>query len=128
MRYTENRYGKWIIPIRHIAAATEKLARLEDAEEMEDVMAYCLQLKRVADLKKETEPELHSLLTRAADEIIHTSNFRDSAAAQLSEKIEKATKRGQAIKAEIFSFLDEIDGQIIDDPVAVIREKVEEVL
>lgn len=111
-----------------MAAATEKLARLEDAEEMEDVTAYCLQLNRVADLKKETEPELHSLITRAADKIIHMSNFRDSAAAQLSEKIERATKQRQAMKTEIFSFLDEIDGQITDDPVSLIREKLEEIL
>ena len=128
MRYTENRYGKWIIPKKHLQAATEKLARLEDAEEFEDVRAYCLQLERAAKELQKKEPEVASLLRRAADEIVNMSNFRDSAAAELAEKIEKATQRGHEMKKEIFSFLDEIDGQILDGPVAEIRKKLEELL
>jgi hypothetical protein len=128
MRYTENRYGKWIIPKKHLQAATEKLARFEDTEELEDVRAYCLQLKRVAKEKQEKEPEVASLLHRAADEIVNMSNFRGSMAADLSKKIKEDAQRRHDMKKEIFSFLDEIDGQIMDDPVAVIREKLEEVL
>ena len=39
MRYTENRHGKWIIPKKHLQAAMEKLARFEDAEELEAAIA-----------------------------------------------------------------------------------------
>ena len=128
MRYTENRYGKWIIPKKHLQAAMEKLARFEDAEELEDVKAYCLQLERAAKVLQKKEPEVASLLRRAADEIVNMSNFRGSMAADLSKKIKEDAQRGHEMKKEIFSFLDEIDGQIMDDPVAVIREKLAEVL
>ena len=129
MRYTVNRgQGKWIIPKNQLSEAAEKLARFEDAEELEDVRAYCLQLRRVADLKKKKEPELYSLLRMAADEIVNMSNFRGSMAADPSKKIKEDAQRRHDMKKEIFSFLDEIDGQIMDDPVAVIREKLAEVL
>ena len=121
MRITVNRGGKKLIPKDKIAEASEKLARFEDAEEMEDVMAYCLQLRRVADLKKKKEPELYSLLRMAADEIVNMSNFRDSEASKLLIK-------RQENKKELLDFLDEIDGQLIDDPVSLIRQKIEEVL
>lgn len=121
MRYTENRHGKWIIPKKHLQAAMEKLARFEDAEELEDVRAYCLQLRRVADLKKKKEPELYSLLRMAADEIVNMSDFRDSQAFKLLVK-------RQENKKELLDFLDEIDGQLIDDPVSLIRQKIEEIL
>lgn len=127
-RYTVNRCGKWIIPKNQLSEAAEKLARFEDAEELEDVRAYCLQLKRVAKEKQEKEPEVASLLHRAADEIVNMSNFRGSMAADLSKKIKEDAQRRHDMKKEIFSFLDDIDGQIMDDPVAVIREKLEEVL
>lgn len=121
MRITVNRGGKKLIPKDKIAEASEKLARFEDAEELEDVRAYCLQLKRVAKEKQEKEPEVASLLHRAADEIVNMSDFRDSQAFKLLVK-------RQENKKELLDFLDEIDGQIMDDPVAVIREKLEEIL
>lgn len=128
MRYTVNHAGKWIVPKDQWPEAAEKLAKFEDTEELEDVRAYCLQLKRVAKEKQEKEPEVAILLRRAADEIVNMSNFRDSVAADLSKKIKEDAQRKHDMKKEIFSFLDEIDGQIMDDPVAVIREKLEEIL
>lgn len=121
MRITVNRGGKWIIPKDKIAEASEKLARFEDAEELEDVMAYCLQLRRVADLKKIKEPELYSLLSRAADEIVNMSNFRDSAAAGLMAK-------NAAKKKEILDYLDELDEPHTYYPIDGIRKKIMEVL
>jgi hypothetical protein len=58
MRMTVNRGGKKLIPKDKLAEASEKLARFEDAEELEDVTAYCLQLNRVAELKQKKEPEV----------------------------------------------------------------------
>ena len=120
-RYTIKRGNKWLVPKDQWPEAAEKLAKFEDAEELEDVRAYCLQLKRVAKEKQEKEPEVASLLHRAADEIVNMSDFRDSQAFKLLVK-------RQENKKELLDFLDEIDGQIMDDPVAVIREKVEEIL
>lgn len=93
MRYTENRYGKWIIPKRHMAAATEKLARYENS-----------------GLDPEKIYEMDRLYTEKCAELSRMK-------AEYDRK-----------KAEIMIYLDRLDGQIMDDPVAVIREKVEEVL
>lgn len=121
MRLTKKSGDKWIVPKQLWEEAAEKLARLEDAEHLEDVMAYCLCLNRAAKEKERTEPEIASLLGRAADEIVNMSNFRDSAAALLAEKQEKRKK-------ELLAYIDEVDGYIADDPVSLIREKVEELL
>ena len=45
----------------------------------------------------------------------------------MAEQTQEIINKAARIRKEIFDFLDEIDGQIIDDPVGVIREKVEEV-
>lgn len=127
-RYTIKRGDKWLVPKDQWPEAAEKLARFEDTEELEDVRAYCLLLKRVAKEKQEKEPEVASLLHRAADEIVNMSNFRGSMAADLSKKIKEDAQRRHDMKKEIFSFLDEIDGQIMDDPVAVIREELKEIM
>lgn len=120
MRITVKRGDRYLIPKDKLAEASAKLSRFEDAEELEDVHAYCLQLERVAKLKQKKEPELASLLRRASDEIINMSNFRDSQASRL---LEQRQKDEQAM----LDYLDEIDGQLLDDPVFVIRQKVSEV-
>lgn len=89
MRYTENRYGRIVIPKRFHEAAIEKLARYEDTG---------------------LTPE----------QICEIDRLYQEKCAELGRLIHKLTG--------ILDYLDEIDGQIMNDPVAVIREKVEEIL
>lgn len=122
MRYTKNSGGKMLVPKEMWPEAAEKLARYEDTEEMEDVKTYCNQLRRAADEKEKTEPDIASLLRMAADMIVNMNNFRNSAACELLMKAQKQKK-------EIFNYLDIIDGQITEeDWVSLIRDKLTEVL
>lgn len=116
-RYTIKRGDKWLVPKDQWPEAAEKLARYEDAEELEDVQAYCLELERAAEEIREKHPEISKLIRRAADEIVSMSNWHDSTCKRLLDKA-----RDQ--KKTLLTFLDEIDGQITDDPVTVIREKL----
>lgn len=93
MRYTENRYGKIVIPKRFHDAAVEKLAKYEDT-----------------GLTPEKIYEMDRIHQEKCAEVNRMKAERDRK------------------KAEVMIYLDEIDGQIMDDPVAVIREKVEEIL
>ena len=122
MRYTEKRFGKIVVPKVKLDDAIKKLADYEDIEELEDVQAYCLDLRRLAnELRTKNGKEASDLVLRAADEIVKMSNFRNSAAAELVEK--QARK-----KKAVLDYLDNIDGQLIDDLVSEIREKITEIL
>ena len=121
MRYTERRNGVCVLLKRYHDEGVQKLARYEDAEELEDVQAYCLELERAAEEIEEKHPEISRLIRRAADEIVSMSNWHDSTCKRLLDKA-----RDQ--KKTLLTFLDEIDGQIMSDPVSLIREKVEKIL
>ena len=129
MRYTENHAGKWIVPKDQWPEAAEKLAMFEDAEELEDVKEYCQAMWNLADAERG-----HKRLTyakaweKAADKIIQLSTFHESATGSMVKKTQEAVSRYKRIRKELFDFLDEIDGQMLDDPIFVIREKMEELL
>lgn len=128
MRYTENHAGKWIVPKDQWPGAAEKLAKFEDAEELEDVRDYCQAMWNLANAERQNlRPDYANALDKAATKIIQLSTFHESAAGSMAEQTQKIINRSARIRKEIFDFLDEIDGQILDDPVSTIREKVEEV-
>lgn len=93
MRYTENRYGRIVIPKRFHEAAIEKLARYENS-----------------GLDPEQIYEIDRLYAEKCAELARI----------------KAEHGRQ--KAEIMIYLDWLDGQLIDDPVSLIRQKIEEIL
>lgn len=129
MRYTENHCGVWIVPKDLWKQAAEKLARFEDAEELEDVRSYCQAMWNLANAERQNlRPDYANALEKAATKIIQLSAFRESEAISMAEQTQEIVNRSARIRREIFDFLDEIDGQIIDDPVGVIREKLEEVM
>ena len=129
MRYTENHYGVWIVPKTLWAQAAEKLARFEDAEELEDVRDYCQAMWNLANAERQNlRPDYANALDKAATKIIQLSTFHESSAGSMAEQTQEIINRSARIRKEIFDFLDEIDGQIIDDPIGVIREKLEEVM
>lgn len=110
------------------AQAAEKLARFEDAEELEDVRDYCQAMWNLANAERQNlRPDYANALDKAATKIIQLSTFRETSAGSMAEQTQEIINKAARIRKEIFDFLDEIDGQIIDDPVGVIREKVEEV-
>lgn len=110
--------------------AAEKLARFEEAEAMEDVQEYCRAMCMLAAAERAVgKEEFASALEKAAAKIIQLSTFRGSALEQMAEKTQEAIRRGEKVKTEILTFLDEIVGQpTIENPVIVIKEKLEELL
>lgn len=129
MRYTVNHAGKWIVPKDQWPEAAEKLAMFEEAEELDDVSEYCQAMRRLAEVeRKHGRLAYAAALEHAAAKIVQLNTFHATASGAMVEKIDAAIKRGQRLRKEIFAFLDEIDGQLLDDPVFVIREKLEELL
>ena len=127
-RYTIKRGDKWLVPKDQWPEAAEKLALFEDAEELEDVQEYCQAMWNLADAERgNLRPDYARALEKAADKIIQLSTFHATASGAMAEKIDAAIKRGQRLRKEIFDLLDEIDGQLLDDPIFVIREKMEEI-
>lgn len=47
---------------------------------------------------------------------------------QATEKLARFEDGMEKVKAELLAYIDEVDGYIADDPVSLIREKVEELL
>lgn len=121
-RLTIKRRDKWIIPKRKLAEAAKKLAMFEDAEELEDVNEYCQAMWHLADAERgNSRIDYADAFDKAAAKIIQLSTFNATATGSMAERTEK-------IKQELLDFIDEIDGQIMDDPVSEIREKLEGLL
>lgn len=99
--------------------AAEKLARFEDIEENGSGM--CGRLKKAADAVQEKDPAMSALLRQAAREMAVITDFEDSQSLMLRRKM-------AAQKKELLGLLEEVDRQGYDDPVFVIREKVEELM
>ena len=128
MRYTENHADKWIVPKDQWPEAAEKLAMFEDAEELEDVKEYCQAMWCLADAERgNLRPDYAAALEHAAAKIVQLNTFHESVTGSMAKKTQEAVSRYKRIRKEIFGFLDEIDGQLLDDPIFVIREKLEEV-
>ena len=121
-RITVLRGDRWLIPKDRIKEASEKLARYENTEELEDVGAYCDQLHEIAhQLRIDGRPKTAQAMLDAAAEIVRLNSFTETAAGQL-------LKTNEQKKAELLAFIDDVDGLLYDDPVYVIRQKVEELL
>lgn len=112
MRYTKNHCGVYVIPKDLLQEATKKLARLENTEENEDVGKLIRKLRKHKPTKK--------LMEEAADALTVINDFEDLQSLTLRKRMNEQRK-------ELLDFLDDIDGQLIDDPVAAMREKVTEV-
>lgn len=129
MRYTIDRGGRMLVQKDQWPEAAEKLAMFEDAEELEDVNDYCRVMRNLAEAEKKNGRDGYAAaLENAAAKIIQLNTFHQTATGAMAEKIDADRKRKRALRTEIFDFLDEIDGQIMSDPVSLIREKLEEIL
>ena len=122
MRYTVNSGGKWLVPKDQWGPAGEKLARYENVEEIEDVKEYCKQILMSADeLEKKQLYGYAEMMRHNAALIAKLNSFQEGMAGSLMNNYVQK-------KAKFLEFLDDVDGQILDDPVFVIREKAEEIL
>ena len=122
MRITVNRGGKYLIPKDKIAEASVKLARYETIEEIDDVRDYTRQVMKAADeLDKHQKYGYAEMMRHNAALIVKLNSFHGSAAGSLMRKSE-------TVKEELLDYLDDIDGMPYDDPVNMIRQKVEELL
>lgn len=112
MRYTKDHCGTYVVPKAHLDKAIKKLARLENAEENGDVGKLIRKLRKHKPTRK--------LMEEAADALTVINDFEDLQSLTLRKRMNEQRK-------ELLDFLDDIDGQLIDDPVAAMREKVTEV-
>ena len=112
MRYTEDHCGTYVVPKAHLAKAIKKLARLENAEENGDVGKLIRKLRKHKPTRK--------LMEEAADALALINDFENIQSLALRRQMGEQEK-------ELMEFLDEIDGQLIDDPVNAFRDKVQEV-
>jgi len=121
-RITVLRGDRYLIPKDKIKEASEKLSRYEDIEELEDIKAYSSQLHEIASqLRIDGRPETAKAVEQAAAKIVDLNNFVDTAAGRI-------LRINEQNKKEILDFIDDVDGLLYDDPVYVIRKKIEEVL
>ena len=121
-RITVLRGDRYLIPKDKIKEASEKLSRYEDIEELEDIKAYSSQLYEIASqLRIDGRPETAKAVEQAAAKIVDLNNFVDTAAGRI-------LRINEQNKKEILDFIDDVDGLLYDDPVYVIRKKIEEVL
>ena len=121
-RITVLRGDRYLIPKDKIKEASEKLSRYEDIEELEDIKVYSSQLHEIASqLRIDGRPETAKAVEQAAAKIVDLNNFVDTAAGRI-------LRINEQNKKEILDFIDDVDGLLYDDPVYVIRKKIEEVL
>ena len=121
MRYTANHGGVHIIPKELLSDAAKKLAGYEDVEEREEINSLINDMRKTAKAIQEKDPVIASMLRRAAAMITVVNDFDNAESLILRKKMTEQ-------RMQLLDFLDEIDGQLLDDPVGLIREKVEEVL
>jgi len=121
-RITVLRGDRYLIPKDKIKEASEKLSRYEDIEELEDIKVYSSQLHEIASqLRIDGRPETAKAVEQAAAKIVDLNNFVDTAAGRI-------LRINEQNKKEILDFIDDVDSLLYDDPVYVIRKKIEEVL
>lgn len=121
MRYTKDHCGVYVIPKKHLQDAIKKLARYEDLEELKDIKDMTRGLRKAAEAKQKSDPAGASIMKQAVMIIITMYDAMGAEAVLLREKLTNQKERALAI-------LDDVDGQITDDPVALARERLEKML
>ena len=121
MRYTKNNGGKWIVPKELWGPAAEKLAKLENVEEREDIGPLINDLRRTAEAKLWKDPAIASMLRRAAGMLDVINTFENSLSLILRRKMAEQ-------KMEILTRLDEMEGKPLEDPVNEFRRLIKEIL
>ena len=118
MRYTEYHCGVPVIKDKALLEkALEKLAWYEDIEEDPNVDAVIQDLIKA----KNDALSIHSRkrINKGIRWIVKLSNFHEAAEDGLIERHKDQMK-------DLLAYIDQVDGSVTDDPVALIREYVEE--